>query len=313
MQLPDHIMVTFDHRDALPRRIVDEIAAHGWPVAGPDAYPSAFMIGADLAERPLDRGELAAVTAIIEGMCALIETEADLGDAWDDGRECVWRGTIAVPGGEGAIEVEVGAPLWIPDVELDEGDALDARADDLLRGLAAQVGGERDVLDWSDMLSQHAIAYHHALLHELTPAALEDVLFSVVPRKVMAQPTDAPAIIAAARAWLAFAAELPEPGHAKALLAAMPADASQRLARRLADPRLFGPAKTLFAAGERAGFDMSSNEGIERFLATTGGRLPELAPPSAGRSTKPSVASTKAKAKARAKTAKKARKKTRAR
>jgi hypothetical protein len=313
--IPAHIMMTFDHRDACPPGIVREVAAQGWPVAGLDAYPSAFMIGANCPERPLERGELVAVTAIVEGLCALIETAPGLADAWDDGEACAWHGEVAVPGGVEPIEIALEAPLWLPDVELDEGEALDDRADEILDGLAVRVSGDPDVLDWAEMLSRQAIDYHRTLLHELAPDQLDDVLFGVIPRRVMAEATDAPAIIAALRAYLAYAAQRPEPGHAAPLLAGLPADATQRLARRLADPRLFGQAKTLMTAGARAGFDMTSNEGIERFLATTGGRLPELGPTrakprSATRSPAKPAAKTKRKP---AKLAKKARKKSRSR
>jgi hypothetical protein len=50
-------------------------------------------------------------------------------------------------------------------------------------------------------------------------------------------------------------------------------DASQQLARRLADPRNFGMAKSLVMAATRAGYDRSE-AGLAAYLNATNARLP---------------------------------------
>jgi hypothetical protein len=88
-------------------------------------------------------------------------------------------------------------------------------------------------------------------------------VFEVFPRKVSVEPESAPAIVAGLRAFLAFL-EREYPGdRARRRLAILDGNAAQRLARLLADPSNFGPAKAFMMSGRAAGFDMSSQVGLD--------------------------------------------------
>lgn len=53
--------------------------------------------------------------------------------------------------------------------------------------------------------------------------------------------------------------------HADACSAVLGQDAEVVLERELSDPSNFGMAKSLFMAGSEMGFDMSSQEGVDRY------------------------------------------------
>jgi hypothetical protein len=77
------------------------------------------------------------------------------------------------------------------------------------------------------------------------------------------EPASALAIIAGLRALLAFL-EREHPGdRASRRLAVLDGNASRRLARLLADPSNFGPAKAFVMSGRAAGFDLSSQAGFD--------------------------------------------------
>lgn len=308
--LPRHVMFLFSERAETPPPIIREVAAHGWQLAHADAYPLASVLDTDLIGRPLTRGELHGLTAVLEAIASFVTEAPALADAWDTGEPCTWRQEVATPGGP--IVVELAAPLYMQrdsaERELDELDATHARVDAYLDVLATTRALDDDSLRWADMLSHMAADHMGALVHELSPDELDELLFEIVPEKVSCQPDDAPAIVSTMRALLAREAALGAP-RARSLLASLPDDAAQQLARLLADPQNFGMAKSIVMAGMQAGFDMRTPGEIDAYLAATGGRLPQPhapAPPRRGK------ASAKARSTAR-KTKRKATKQSRKR
>jgi hypothetical protein len=109
---PQHVMFSYDDEQTVGRVLAGEVRTHGWELAGPDAYPTAIVVDPDMATRFLARGELAAVTAIIEAMADLIVEDPDLADAWEGGAPR--RRTAEVETEAGAIAVEIEAPLRPP-------------------------------------------------------------------------------------------------------------------------------------------------------------------------------------------------------
>lgn len=88
--------------------------------------------------------------------------------------------------------------------------------------------------------------------------------------------------------------------------------AGKKLERALADPRNFGMAKSILMAGEKAGFDIHSEEGVEAWMREVQGKPlpPSARQPFAGMA--PRLASSlDRKKKNQRKAARKARKRTR--
>lgn len=68
-----YLALTFERGAELPDRMRREIAAHGWPVAGPEAYPFVGRIDRDAAPRPLAERDLritAACARALASFCA---------------------------------------------------------------------------------------------------------------------------------------------------------------------------------------------------------------------------------------------------
>jgi hypothetical protein len=236
--------------------VLAEIEQHGFRVAGADAYPSGMVVDRDLVGRPLTQAELAGVTAILDALTQL-STVPELAAAWTGGPAVSVRGPSVV----------LTAPLAeLADRIADKG-PLQRKAGALLDGLADKVS-DPETLAWASMLTEYAIEAHDALVHELSPAELQTIVLVRIPAEVTCAPDQAPVAIAALRALLEHAAQSSEPARARQLLQGLPKDVAAQLEQRLADPTAFGPEKALVMAGTWAGFDMSTEEGVDEFLMT---------------------------------------------
>jgi hypothetical protein len=96
---------------------------------------------------------------------------------------------------------------------------------------------------------------------------LEELLLDIIPRKVVAEPRDALAMVTQLNAFYRFAARAFEASNAAPLLAMPTPELADEMQRRMADPRNFGIAKSLLARGAEAGFDMGTEEGIAAAMA----------------------------------------------
>lgn len=330
--VPEHVMLSFD-REA-PPSIIREIEEHRWPTHR-DAIPCAVMVQHDFTARPLTGDELIGLTAVVRALATLVlDEQPALQRAWR-GVDSLIR-SYRIEGPTRAVDVTLMAPLHLPihdgdlamedyerglddDLEAglddDLGDGLDAGLDDAARDelktrtdamiehLVDTGALTPELRGWAELLSGAAIDYYGRMLGDVSPAQLADLVFGLVPRKVSCGPEDAPAVIAALRALLEYVAHRDGGEHARVLLGTIPADASQRLARELANPENFGMAKQFVMAGVEAGFDMTSETGVQAFLQAFGGRLPAT-PRRTGRRTKRAVIARGKAAKVTTKTAK---------
>ncbi len=289
---PRHLMFGFEERSAVGKVLAREIRTHGWELAGPHAYPAAVVVDPDLVTRPLGRDELLGVTAIIEATAELIEAEPDLAEAWAGGPPRRHESAVETP--VGTIEVAVEVPVWLPGEEnrrarhdrrddsegdgdemdletilaegFDDEDRCDIYCQAMMERFARspESGGEH--LEWAEMLVHH-IAEHHGLpITQVTPQLAREVLFESIPRQVSVGPDDASAIVDALRALLAFSARELDSSAARKTLGSLSADSPRQVARALGDPRKYGPAKALVMAGARAGYDMTSEEGLAAWM-----------------------------------------------
>jgi hypothetical protein len=92
------------------------------------------------------------------------------------------------------------------------------------------------------------------------------VLFEIIPRKVSVDPSSASAIIEDCRAFYRFLKHAFGLEQADECLRVLGPSAVKRLEQALADPRNFGMAKSILMAGQEAGFDIHSKEGIEAWM-----------------------------------------------
>ncbi len=157
--------------------------------------------------------------------------------------------------------------LFGDDDALDEGRVTAYRNAILGRFDASPEAEAEPAASWGALLVDYAASYFSRPVTSLSSAELRTIVFEIIPRKLSVEPEAAPAIVAGLRAFLAFVRREHPDSHAEACLASLDGDASQRLARLLADPSRFGPAKAFLMGGRAAGYDMSTQSGADAWIA----------------------------------------------
>jgi hypothetical protein len=270
--VPGHIMFSYDPRAELPASMAREVAKHNWEVADHAAYPAPTVLDDERVSRGFTRVEMLGVTAIMTAFAELVETRGSLADAWEAVDAAIdWTRTVDTP--LGAVRVELRAPLLLPDTiiaaETLREDELDEYAEALLDELGRVPGVEDDHLDDANMLIVNAGGELGIPLLRATPQQMQRLLFEVLPRKAPIEAATAPSVLAAARHLMTFSSVQLGLDSATACLAVL-ADPglSARLATALADTRLYTPIKTMILEGIRAGHDLSTEEGVAKWVMT---------------------------------------------
>ena len=94
------------------------------------------------------------------------------------------------------------------------------------------------------------------------------ILFELFPRKVSASGDEAPEIIRELQAFWQFLQREYRLENAAACLSVLDDRAARELQRKMSDPATFGIAKSFVMMGMQRGFDLSSEEGINEWMAT---------------------------------------------
>jgi hypothetical protein len=118
---------------------------------------------------------------------------------------------------------------------------------------------------WAAMMMEYAINYPGTTPAQMSPGDFNEVVFQLFPRKVSTEPESAPEIIAELKAFWTFLDRQYGLGNARQILATLDDKAVHRLRKELADPSNYGMAKSFFMLGSRAGFDMTTQEGLNQF------------------------------------------------
>lgn len=100
----------------------------------------------------------------------------------------------------------------------------------------------------------------------LSVSELNEILFDVIPRKVMAEPDDAVDIVAEFNAFFRFIHREYSIAGAEKLADKLDNKAARRLAKALGNDSNFGMAKSFASLGSAAGYDMTSPEGLNQFM-----------------------------------------------
>jgi hypothetical protein len=268
-KFPSQLGLTYARRTEVGRELLEEIATHGWELANRTAYPVISVLDQDMVGRGPTRSEMLTIEALAASLAEILrEHPAELEEAFEGGTPLVLRKQLATSDGDIALEISMPHPRQRGDHEPSDDDELDddrleaACAEILRRFQASPEAQAEPEAHWANLLVDYAASYFDTTVESLSAVELREILFEIFPRKVSVEPEAAPAIIAGFRAFLTFLQrERPDP-RAAARLAVLDGNASQRLARALADRSNFGPAKAFMMSGLAAGFDMSSEAGI---------------------------------------------------
>jgi hypothetical protein len=329
MKLPRHFALNFERGADLSPSLRKEVSKHQWEVAGPEAYPWPVAVDPDLVARTPTAKEVAISEAICLSLPRLLTQKRALEAAWNGEGPPVTT-TVKVSTHSGEVEVSLRAPheqvverppgeLMADLFELGMQEEVDddARAeldDELLARFEdspeAQALAE---LSFAPLFLDYAASYFNATIATLDAHELREIVFGIVPRKVSIDAAAASGIIAELRALYSFLKREFGLKQADACLRELGSDAVKKLAAALSDKRNFGMAKSLFAAGAEAGFDMKSKEGIDAWMRQASSMpLPDSFPVPFGLPARPAQATdAKAKKKEQRKAAKKARRKNR--
>jgi hypothetical protein len=272
---PSHLALTYARRADVGPLLLAEVARHRWKVADARAYPVVTALDEDGVGRGPTRSEMLRMEVIATALAEIIDKHLhELEDAPWGAPTLTFHNKVETSGGAIDIEVVAPAPGGQPDDEqlgdddeLDEDRAAAHRSAILDRFHASPEAEAEPAAHWGALLVDYAASYFARSVTSLTPDELREIVFEIIPRKASVDPEAAPAIIAGLRAFLAFLGREHPASHAEACLASLDGTASQRLARLLADPSRFGPAKAFVMGGRAAGFDMSTQSGADAWAA----------------------------------------------
>ncbi len=119
---------------------------------------------------------------------------------------------------------------------------------------------------YANWMMDYAINYIGSTPPEMTRPDFDEVVFDLFPRKVSTPPETAPVIIAELRAFWTFLRRQYNLKNADAILASLKEASVEKLRSRLADPRYYGMAKSFMMSGMQAGFDMTTQEGLDAYM-----------------------------------------------
>lgn len=280
--MPPHFVLHFDRGEEVPAVLRQEVAEHRWELASENAYPWLVSVDEDLVVRPATAEEVTISEAISLALPKVLAKQKALHAAWNGG-ELVSR-TVKVHTYAGDFEVTLRVPyeqvvLHPPfDVIADlyelarDSEELDpdARApleDELLRqfGACPEAKG-LSALGACQWVMDFAADYFGATIATLEPTDLREIVFDIIPRKVSIPASAARGIIDELRAFYAFMKREFGFKQADACLRVLAGDAAKKLEAAMSNTGNFGMAKSLFMGGAQAGFDMSSQKGIDAWM-----------------------------------------------
>ena len=126
---------------------------------------------------------------------------------------------------------------------------------------------------WASMMLDFALDYLGKTPPQMSPDDLHEILFDLFPRKVSAEADDAPEIIRELQLFWQFLQREFHLENAVACLKALDNKAVRQLKEELSNPANFGIAKSFVMMGQERGFDMTSEEDMNAWMATYNAEL----------------------------------------
>jgi len=288
--LPEHMMLCFETKGKYPPSMVEEVAAHELEIARSRAYPFAVHVteaGEFAAPYP---DELIAIAACAHVLAQIKPHQKTPQHALEN--NTMFSTTFLVPTPNGSIEVKLSVPevkdssdegddgVWRRlsehgprnRLDYDERMVLERRLMDLF--LASPEAEGIDEVMHAPIIMDIAKNYFGRTLATLPASDLREVIFELVPAKVMMPASEAEELITEMRAIYAFLGRRFGFIGAQACLTVLGRKAVKTLEKALSSPELMGIGKSMLMEGLNAGFDMQSEDDIRAWMA-----LQMIAPP----------------------------------
>lgn len=126
---------------------------------------------------------------------------------------------------------------------------------------------------WASMMLDFGMNYLSVIPPHMSSDDLREIVFDLVPRKVSTSADEAEEIIRELRAFWSFLQREFHLENAPACLKVLDEKAARELKKKLSNPANFGIAKSFVMMGMERGFDLSSEEGINQWMATYNAEL----------------------------------------
>ena len=121
-------------------------------------------------------------------------------------------------------------------------------------------------LGWAVTMMGYGFSHLGVAPVSMTLAEFQEVVFEIIPRKVSVDAESAEVIVTELRAFWQFVQSRYRLSNAATILRDLDSDAVSRLHDELDSPANFGMAKSFFMAGNKAGIDMTTQEGLNKFM-----------------------------------------------
>jgi len=121
---------------------------------------------------------------------------------------------------------------------------------------------------WADLVIGFGMDYLSVTPAQMSSSDLREILFDLFPRKVSAEPHEAPDVIRELQAFWAFLQREFHLANAAACLKVLDDKAAHELKKAMGNPANFGIAKSFIMMGMERGADMGSEEGINEWMKT---------------------------------------------
>ncbi|ASJ72827.1 hypothetical protein [Granulosicoccus antarcticus] len=311
---PPHTFLSFDPAKEIEADIRKDISSHGWKVANTKAYPVLMAPAEGRTMRPITPRDITLFNTLARSLVYALSNKDFIASHTGASPTRIEQ-TLQTDSGPMTIVLEAPFPYEQVMHENGASDSLFARLITMERtsdemdwelhdALSTelqdkyQASPEAKAIDVaasvSTLIMSFSFNYLDCTVATLRPVDLEQILYEIIPQKVMMPASEAINMIDDARAFFSFLKRAYQSEHADRCLSILTDDAATRMAAAMKNPNLFGMGKSALSEGTGFPFDLPDFP-------------PELPGPSA---TKPKPVDSKTKKKQRAAT-KKSRKKNR--
>ncbi len=126
---------------------------------------------------------------------------------------------------------------------------------------------------WASLLIDFGMHYLSVTPPQMAPHHLREILFDLFPRKVSAAADEAPDIIRELQAFWQFLQREFHLENAAACLSVLDEKAARKLKSEMSNPANFCIAKSFVMMGMERGFDLSSEEGMNEWMAISNAEI----------------------------------------
>jgi hypothetical protein len=119
---------------------------------------------------------------------------------------------------------------------------------------------------WVATFLEYGASYFGETVDTLRCNDAREIVFDIIPRKVSTEAESADEIIFELRKFWEFVDRVHHCPEAKKIVQLFDNKSIKKLRSALSNPENFGMAKSLFMSGSQAGFDMTTQEGLDEFM-----------------------------------------------